>query len=385
MCCTLVLLVLWALCGCSQLVDVESLEVRCELVDDEQDPCAELDMHCGTAGVCEKCDEDATERCDGADNDCDGNVDEGHDEDGDGYSWCGGGVEELADCIDEDPEIHPPSVGDDGETEDLEVCDGKDNDCNGEVDDSSDCAVTDCVEDGCVGELECDEDTRKCIAPRPDGSACGSDVECAQGFCVDTDELGVSGAGSGRTCASACCTDEDCDAEAVCVVSGSGLRACLPTRIASREAGGARCSEAIECASGICAGRTCASTCSTSDDCPFDCVLNIGAALSAGDSVWACGANPLGRGEDGESCFSGDPTACQSALCLDRVCRTPCGSSEDCTGDSLCDVVSAGESRLAVCVSESSGMEACCTNQDCANDGVCRPVGTSGSWSMYCD
>gem|GEM_PF-1611591 len=83
----------------------------------------------------------AEEVCDGADNDCDSEVDEGllvsgyTDADGDGYGSdesmidaCGtldGVAMTGGDCDDTDPTIHPEAV---------EVCDGLDNDCDGDVD-----------------------------------------------------------------------------------------------------------------------------------------------------------------------------------------------------------------------------------------------------------
>ena len=83
----------------------------------------------------------ATEICDGEDNDCDGEIDEGldvvlyPDGDGDGYgdptrpqTSCAPDasyIEDATDCDDDQPAAHPGNT---------ELCDGIDNDCNGEID-----------------------------------------------------------------------------------------------------------------------------------------------------------------------------------------------------------------------------------------------------------
>ena len=84
---------------------------------------------------------DANEWCDGLDNNCDGEIDEGLmrtayvDEDGDGYGDPDTPVEcckctpeftsDSSDCLDSDPEVHPYVD---------ELCDGIDNNCDGDVD-----------------------------------------------------------------------------------------------------------------------------------------------------------------------------------------------------------------------------------------------------------
>ncbi len=83
----------------------------------------------------------APEQCDGVDNDCDGDIDEDvqelffADEDGDGYgvesstTWScilpEGYAAVAGDCDDQDPAVHPGAE---------EVCDGRDNDCDVDID-----------------------------------------------------------------------------------------------------------------------------------------------------------------------------------------------------------------------------------------------------------
>ena len=80
----------------------------------------------------------APEVCDLRDNDCDAQIDEGFDQDSDGFTSCGG------DCNDANPAIRPGAA---------ELCDGIDNNCNGIVDQELNPVPEQCngADDNCNG------------------------------------------------------------------------------------------------------------------------------------------------------------------------------------------------------------------------------------------
>lgn len=128
----------------------------------------------------------AQEICDGKDNNCNGQKDEGFtDNDQDGYAECGG------DCDDANPEIHPEAT---------EVQDSIDNDCDGEIDEKASIDQIDEDQDGYPLSVDCNDRNRSIHPVATELCNDGIDNDCdGKTDCNDTDCEGDSACEKGVT------------------------------------------------------------------------------------------------------------------------------------------------------------------------------------------
>ncbi len=308
--------------------------------------------------------------CDGADNDCDGTVDETYtDLDGDESADCvdpdddgdqiadeadncptvanagqenhdtdatgdacdndddNDGVQDATDCDPVSPYVYPFN---------KEVCDGLDNDCDKAVDEKScndDDACTDDVCDPVEGCLNTYNDD-----PCNDGNPCTNQDKCTVGACQ----------GSFLQCTDGnACTDDSCDPQKGCVYVNNAVP----------------CNDGNLCTAGdACAGGSClpgdAKICNDNNACTFDsCDASSGCKTTFTTGI--C--------DDGNPCTVSD--ACIAGSCT-GVART-CDDGNPCTTDSCNSAVPGG------CVSEPKSSGACddgnpCTGSDACQAGQCK-------------
>ncbi len=169
------------------------------LVDGLDGPCAQGITSCVNAQfTCEQTTLPSAEKCDGVDNDCNDSIDDGFGiGDGcDGVGSCGEGTVECA-SSDSTRCSSDPGGSEDGTS--AEFCDGADNDCNGIIDDNFG------IGDGCDGVGSCGEGTVECAnsestrcSSDPGGSEDGTSAEFCDGAdndCNGTidDDFGIGG------------------------------------------------------------------------------------------------------------------------------------------------------------------------------------------------
>jgi len=303
-----------------------------------------------------------TETCDGLDNDCNGIIDDNPSDVGNscgsnegecrpGATVCVGGVLQCQGAVLPQPEI----------------CDGRDNDCNGEIDDGNpgggdpcgpqeegqcspgiwNCVagrlvcegavlpgveICDCADNDCNGEIDdgalCPEGTAcincQCVTPCQ-GEFCPQGMECVEGYCIPNACFGVRCA-SGETCVGGECVNF-CD-----------LQTCEDGFVCDRSRGvcvenncyGLGCPDGELCREAACIPDPCSGV-----ECPANQFCRDGECVRSCYDV-TCGYRQ--RCEDGAcipdpchmiACENGQ--VCENGICMEDPCaQVTCGSGRIC-------------------------------------------------------
>ena len=332
----------------------------------------------------------ATEICNGVDDNCDGTIDEmdaqgcvAHfldvDKDGFGsatnaclcepsgfYTAMFGG-----DCNDNDPSVNPAAA---------ELCNGRDDNCNGSTDEGLACQL--CKKDlDCPAGQHCDPDGDP-TKPDKDATPLVCQVDRADGASSNEDSDCVSGHSEGGWCCAAgeCCGGiGDCDDGDACTTDACDAAAWECRHVPVGCDDGEPCTEdACDSGTGECHHAPFEGTpCDDGDDCTVGDWCHQGACLgggprNCGDLDQACGTgacDPV-RGAcillpklDGTPC-NADGLACTVDQCHGGTCQA--GSRFDCSSLD-------GECRLGRCQEGISGPECI---QEIAADGA--PCATDG-------
>jgi hypothetical protein len=360
---------------CNGVVDDPDAAEQCNGLDDDCD--AEVDEDApgggeacdtGVPGVCAEgltacregavaCDAQRTpgaETCNGLDDDCNGAVDDALPEaepcETDLPGVC---VEGRRACEGGEIACRPAVPATD------ELCDGLDNDCDGEVDDAvvgADAACGTGLPGACrAGRSACaDGDWRCTDAPTPSPEVCNLEDDDCDGIRDDglRNACGVCGPLPVEVCDGA---DQDCDDEID---------------------EGARCPEASVCAFGRCVPAC------NNNECGDDLICVEGACVNACDLADCAEGEGCRAGVCFDLCAEttcGDAEFCDRGRCLPADCANfscperPVCEGEDCVDDP-CEGVTCGEEQFCrggACV-PSCAPVACPFGESCT-DGACRP------------
>jgi hypothetical protein len=301
--------------------------------------------------------------------------------------------------------------------------------------DSSDVVVGDAPREGPIGDAP-ELDVPEVSADGPltchgdIGCGCSGASDCPTGICVNNVTLtpalyaAVGIPNDTNVCTKPCCTSADCTSGTVCFGTGAGGNYCVPSKWIGRNGGvgtgvgGASCSAATDCYSGLCSMGKCADTCCSTAQQSTECATGTvcrfvpfpgKATVDTHVTAW-CGA-AIGGTASGMICAVDN--VCQSGKCDVGTCESACRTSTDCATRQACSYglaptlptnsdiiegcmpVTGTTANGGSCTSNSDCLSAfcdgtmhcadvCATDADCKMGLHCRPtvVKVQGSYSV---
>lgn len=232
-----------------------------------------------------------------------------------------------------------------------ELCNGRDDDCDGRSDEDTEPA---CFPYLCRGTAGC-------------GTSCGGNADCAAGNfcsggrCVGTGATGAS-CSDGSQCASGYCSQGVCCESGLCCVSDGQCGAlaggvcqvqdaagCFGLAYSGRCLGDNRCEAIATISPAVCAGKPCAAA-----RCDGAAVVPQSACSATGQCV-----------------VSGPAVSCAPYACRDGGCKTSCASNADCSAGSCIDGQCSGLPDGAACTANGQCAVGRCNNGFCCASGTC--------------
>ncbi len=235
----------------------------------------------------------------------------------------------------------------DGAAATVEVCNGKDDDCDGATDEPA--AGKALCDDGKPCTTDACDPAKGCQNPPADGTPCNADGSYCTG--PDTCKDGACVAGAKLNCDDKNpCTDDNCSALAGCQHAWAEGKTCDD---------GDACTSGEACKQGGCIGKP--KACDDKNPCTADVCL---AGACTGTAIDGAPCN------DGNACTGAD--TCALGLCAGATAT--CDDANACTDDT-CD-------KAKGCASLPKDPTACedgnlCTTGDKCQGGICAPGGTS--------